>query len=92
MRGDRLRVFSGTAHAQLARDICAHMGTPLGDASLERFPDGEINLKVDCDVRGADVFVVQPTCPPVHENLFELLSFLDCLRRASADRITAVIP
>jgi ribose-phosphate pyrophosphokinase len=68
------------------------MGVPLGAASLARFPDGEINLKVECDVRGADVYVVQPTCPPVHEHLFELLSFADCLRRASADRITAVIP
>lgn len=91
-RGERLRVFSGTAHPRLAQDICAHMGVPLGAASLPRFPDGEINLKVEVDVRGADVFVIQPTCPPVHENLFELLSFADCLRRASADRITAVIP
>jgi ribose-phosphate pyrophosphokinase len=68
------------------------MGVPLGAASLQRFPDAEINLKVECDVRGADVFVVQPTSPNVHEHLFELLSFADCLRRASADRITAVIP
>ena len=92
MRGERLRVFTGTAHPQLARDICGHMGIPLGAASLARFPDGEINLKVECDVRGADIFVIQPTCPPVHENLFELLCFADCLKRASADRITAVIP
>ena len=92
MRGERLRVFSGTAPPRLAQDICAFMGVPPGAASLVRFPDGEINLKVECDVRGADVFVVQPTCPPVHSNLFELLSFADCLRRASADRITAVIP
>ena len=92
LRGERLRVFTGTAHPKLAADICAHMGVPLGDRTLEPFPDGEINLKVECDVRGADVFVVQPTCPPVHQNLFELLSFGDCLRRASADRITAVIP
>ncbi|MEO6596893.1 MAG: ribose-phosphate pyrophosphokinase [Planctomycetota bacterium] len=92
MRGERLRVFTGTAHPELAKAICSHMGVPLGAASLARFPDGEINLKVECDVRGADVFVVQPTCPNVHENLFELLSFADCLRRASADRITAVIP
>lgn len=92
MRGDRLRIFAGTAHPQLARDICAHLGIPLGPVQLERFPDGEINLKVECDVRGADVFVVQPTCPPVHEHLFELLSFCDCLRRSSADRITAVVP
>lgn len=92
MRGERLRVFTGTAHPRLAQDICSHMGVPLGAASLARFPDGEINLKVECDVRGADVFVVQPTVPNVHENLFELLSFADCLRRASADRVTAVIP
>ena len=91
-RGERLRVFTGNAHPQLARDICSHMGIPLGAASLTKFPDGEINLKVECDVRGADVFVVQPTCPPVHDNLFELLAFADCLRRASADRITAVVP
>lgn len=92
MRGERLRVFSGTAHPKLAQDICSFMGVPLGAASLQRFPDAEINLKVECDVRGADVFVVQPTSPNVHEHLFELLSFADCLRRASADRITAVIP
>ncbi len=92
MRGERLRVFSGTAHPRLAQDICSFMGVPLGAASLQRFPDAEINLKVECDVRGADVFVVQPTSPNVHEHLFELLSFADCLRRASADRITAVIP
>ncbi|MBK8097452.1 MAG: ribose-phosphate pyrophosphokinase [Planctomycetes bacterium] len=91
-RGERLRVFTGTAHQTLAQDICAHMGVPLGAASLARFPDGEINLKLEMDVRGADVFVIQPTCPNVHEHLFELLSFADCLRRASADRITAVIP
>jgi ribose-phosphate pyrophosphokinase len=91
-RRERLRVFSGTAHGALARDIGAHMGIPLGEASVKPFPDGEIDLKVECDVRGADVFVVQPTCPPVHEHLFELLAFADCLRRASADRITAVIP
>ncbi|MCC6783619.1 MAG: ribose-phosphate pyrophosphokinase [Planctomycetes bacterium] len=91
-RGERLRVFAGRAHPQLARDICAHMGIPIGEVSISDFPDGEINLKVECDVRGADVFVVQPTCPPVHDSLFELLSFIDCLRRASAETITAVIP
>ncbi len=89
---DRIRVFSGTAHPKLAKDICSHLGVPLGDSTLERFPDGEINLRLDCDVRGADVFVVQPTCPPVNENLMELLMYIDCLRRSSADRITAVMP
>ena len=92
MTKDRLRLFSGSANPQLGQDIGAHLGVPLGDVSLDRFPDGEINLKVNCDVRGADVFVIQPTCPPVHEHLFELLTFIDCLRRASADRITAVMP
>lgn len=92
MTKDRLRLFTGNAHPKLARDIAAHMGIPLGEASVDRFPDGEIDLKVNCDVRGADVFVVQPTCPNVHENLFELLMYCDCLRRASADRITAVLP
>mgnify|MGYP001256400379 CR=1 FL=1 len=92
MRGERLRVFSGTAHQRLAQDVCSFMGVPLGAASLQRFPDGEINLKVECDVRGADVFVVQPTSPNVHEHLFELLSFADCLRRASAARLTAALP
>ena len=92
MMRERLRVFSGSGHPSLARDICAHMGIPLGLASMRRFPDGEIDLKIETDVRGADVFVVAPTCPPVHENLFELLTFIDCLRRASADRITAVMP
>ncbi|MCA8958777.1 MAG: ribose-phosphate pyrophosphokinase-like domain-containing protein, partial [Planctomycetes bacterium] len=91
-RRDRLRIFTGNAHPRLAKDICAHLGVPLGDAKCRRFPDGEIDLKVDCDVRGADVFVIQPTCPPVDTNLMELLVFIDCLRRSSADRITAVMP
>jgi ribose-phosphate pyrophosphokinase len=89
---DKIRVFTGNAHPQLAKDICSHLGVPLGESASQRFPDGEINLRINCDVRGADVFVVQPTCPPVNENIMELLSFLDCLRRASADRITAVMP
>ena len=63
----------------------------IEEVSITDFPDREINLKVECDVRGADVFVVQPTCPPVHDSLFELLSFIDCLRRASAENITAVV-
>jgi len=92
MSPDRIRIFTGNAHPRLARDICSHLGVPQGEAICSRFPDGEIDLKIECDVRGADVFVVQPTCPPVHENLMELLVFIDCLRRSSADRITAVMP
>ncbi len=88
----RLRVFSGNAHPAIADAICAELVIDAGDAVVTRFPDGECDIKVNCDVRGADCFVIQPTCPPVNENLVELLVMIDCLRRASADRITAVIP
>jgi ribose-phosphate pyrophosphokinase len=92
MNHDRIRIFTGNAHPRLTNDICSHLGVPLGEARCARFPDGEIDLKLECDVRGADVFVIQPTCPNVNENLVELLVFIDCLRRSSADRITAVMP
>ena len=92
MNHDRIRIFTGNAHPRLANDICSHLGVPLGEARCARFPDGEIDLKLECDVRGADVFVIQPTCPNVNENPVELLVFIDCLRRSSADRITAVMP
>jgi len=92
MNHDRIRIFTGNAHPRLANDICSHLGVPLGEARCARFPDGEIDLKLECDVRGADVLVIQPTCPNVNENLVELLVFIDCLRRSSADRITAVMP
>jgi ribose-phosphate pyrophosphokinase len=88
----RLRLFSGNAHPVLAQAIADGMGLELGEAAVGRFPDGEIDVKVLCDVRGADCYVIQPTCPPVNENLMELLIMIDCLRRASADRITAVMP
>ncbi len=85
-------VFSGNAHRALARAVCDYLDIPLGNASITRFPDGELNVKVNDDVRGADAFVIQPTCHPVNDNLMELLMLIDCLRRASADRITAVLP
>jgi ribose-phosphate pyrophosphokinase len=87
-----LRIFTGTAHPDLASRIGTYLGIPLGAATVGRFPDGEINVKIDDDVRGKDVFVVQPTCPPVNDNLMEALILIDCLRRASAGRITAVFP
>jgi len=90
--GVELKVFTGTTHPALAKAICGHLGIGLGAAQVGRFPDGEIEVKVDEDVRGRDVFLVQPTCPPVNESLMELLILADCLRRASAERITAVIP
>ena len=87
-----LQVFAGNANPELAKKVCRRLEIPLGDALIERFPDGEINLKINEDVRGRDVFLVQPTCPPVNENLMELLMLVDTLRRASAARVTAVIP
>lgn len=89
---NEIRVFSGTANPELAKKICAYLGVPLGSANIGHFPDGEISLKIEEDVRGRDVFIVQPTCPPVNENLMELLIMIDSLRRASAHRITTVIP
>ena len=89
---DNLKIFSGTSNQRLASDVCKYLGIPLGGAHIEKFPDGEKTVRVEDDVRGRDCFVVQSTCEPVDEHLVELLIFLDCLRRASASRITAVIP
>ncbi len=89
---DNLKVFSGSSNVALAGAVCKYLGIPLGGAKIERFPDGEKAVRVEDDVRGRDCFVVQSTCEPVDEHLIELLIFLDCLRRASASRITAVIP
>jgi len=89
---DNLKIFSGSSNPVLASDVCKYLGIPLGGAKIERFPDGEKAIRVEDDVRGRDCYVVQSTCEPVDEHLVELLIFLDCLRRASASRITAVIP
>ena len=85
-------IFGGTASSSLTEKICGYLELPRGKALVSRFPDGETLVKLDDDVRGKDCFVVQSTCPPVNDNLMELLIFIDCLRRASAKRITAVIP
>lgn len=87
-----LKVFSGRGSTELTRRICASTGIDPGMAKITGFPDGETSINVNTDVRGRDCFVVQSTCPPVNENLMELLIFIDCLRRASARRVTAVIP
>lgn len=87
-----LKVFSGSSNVRLGQAIADAIGVPRGSANTGRFPDGETSIKLEDDVRGQDCFVVQSTCPPVNENLMELLIFMDCLRRASARRITAVIP
>jgi ribose-phosphate pyrophosphokinase len=85
-------IFAGNAHPTLARDIAYHLNLPLGRIALGRFSDGEINVEILENVRGRDVFLVQPTCPPVNENLMELLIMADACQRASVARITAVIP
>jgi len=89
---DDLAVFSGSANKPLAGKMAEYLGISLGAANIMRFPDGEILVKLDEDVRGRDVFIVQPTSAPTNESLMELLIFIDCARRASAERITAVVP
>ncbi|MEI6831571.1 MAG: ribose-phosphate pyrophosphokinase [Candidatus Omnitrophota bacterium] len=89
---DKLAVFSGNANIDLAKDICKNLKVKLQDAFVGKFSEGEIRVKINENVRGKDVFIVQPTCPPTNDNLMELLIMMDALRRASASRITAVIP
>jgi len=89
---NELKIFSGNANQPLAQKICQYLGIPLGDVTVGRFSDGEITVEIKENVRGKDVFVVQPTCTPVNENLLELLIMVDALKRASAGCITAVVP
>ena len=92
MQNRELKIFSGQANQSLAKAICGFLNLPLGAISLGKFPDGENFCKIEEDVRGRDVFLIQPTCPPVNDNLMELLIMIDSCKRASAARITAVIP
>ena len=87
-----LKLLAGTGNTALAEKISAELSVPLTDTRLRRFADGEINVKIEDSMRGHDVFVIQPTCPPVNEHLMELFIILDALRRASAGRVTAVVP
>jgi ribose-phosphate pyrophosphokinase len=89
---ETLTLFAGNANQALAHDIARHLTTPLGRSYVGRFSDGEVNIELMENVRGRDVFIVQPTCPPVNEHLVELLVMVDAARRASATRITAVVP
>jgi ribose-phosphate pyrophosphokinase len=89
---DKISMFSGSANPKLAADIAKGLDIPLGSATVNRFPDGEVNVKIDEDIRGSDVFIIQSTCPPVNDHVLELLLLIDCCKRASAGRITAVIP
>ena len=92
MNPNPLQVFSGNSNLDLAREVCDRLEVELGRADVGRSPDGEIDVKIHADVRGRDVFVIQSPCPPVDTHLMELLLLVDTLRRASASRITAVIP
>ncbi|APG23610.1 MAG: ribose-phosphate pyrophosphokinase [Syntrophotalea acetylenica] len=89
---NNLKIFSGNSNTPLAREICGHLAVPLGAAKVRPFSDGEIMVEIGENVRGRDVYVVQPTCAPANDNLMELLIMADALKRASAARITAVIP
>src|SRR5215203_6034001 len=87
-----MKIFSGSAHPQLSREIAEFLGMPLGQARLRRFPDSEVSFQIDENIRGADVFIVQPTSNPVDQHLMELLVMVDAFRRSSAARITVVVP
>src|SRR3954470_11854621 len=87
-----LKLFSGSAHPELAKEIAQHLGLPMGQCRLRRFPDTEVSFQIDENIRGTDVFIIQPTCSPVDANIMELLIMIDAFRRSSAARITAVIP
>ncbi len=87
-----LKIFSGSAHPDLAREIAGFLGVSVGQARLRRFPDSEVSFQIDENIRGTDVFVIQPTCTPVDQHIMEMLVMIDAFRRSSAARITAVIP
>ncbi|WP_069650637.1 ribose-phosphate diphosphokinase [Caloranaerobacter ferrireducens] len=90
--GREIKIFTGNANERFAKKICDELNIELGESQVGRFSDGEISVHISDSVRGADVFVIQPTCPPINENLMELLILIDALKRASAGRINAVIP
>ncbi|HAK56784.1 MAG TPA: phosphoribosylpyrophosphate synthetase [Acidobacteria bacterium] len=92
MSNGQLKLFSGSAHQALGEEIAEVLGIPMGQARLRRFPDSEVSFQIDENIRGTDVFVVQPTCTPVDQHLVELCVMIDAFRRSSASRITAVIP
>ncbi|MFO8048260.1 MAG: ribose-phosphate pyrophosphokinase [Desulfosudaceae bacterium] len=92
MKANDYKIFAGNAHPELAQKICAYLQKPLGMAKVSRFSDGEVQVEINENVRGRDVFIIQPTCSPVNDNLIELLLMIDALRRSAVSRITAVMP
>lgn len=91
-RTGRLKVFAGNSNKALTLEICSYLGIPLGEAEVSNFPDGETSVQINENVRGEDVFIIQSTCPPVNQNLMELLTMIDALKRSSVRRLTAVVP
>ncbi len=89
---NNIKIFTGNSNVALVEKVCDYLSIPLGNATVGRFPDGEIDVKVDEDVRGSDIFIIQSTCSPVNDSLAELLILIDCFKRASSARITAVLP
>lgn len=92
LKGENVKIFSGTSNTRLAKDICDYLNIPLGHALLSEFSNGELQVRIEENVRGAEVFVIQSMCRPVNDNIMELLIMIDALTRASARRITAVVP
>ena len=92
MKDTRFKIFTGSSNRPLAEEMCKSMGVPLGDATVNCFPDGESFVKINENIRGADVYIIQSTCPPTNHHLMELLIMMDAAKRASASRITAIIP
>jgi ribose-phosphate pyrophosphokinase len=92
MRDPRFKIFTGSSNRPLAEEICKSIGVPLGEATVTCFPDGESFVKINENIRGADVYIIQSTCPPTNHHLMELLIMMDAAKRASASRITAIIP
>lgn len=92
MQLGEMKILSGSANPRLSKGICDYIGTDLCQVTLNRFPDGEIFVKINENIRGRDIFIINPTCPPANDNLVELLIMIDAARRASAQRITAVLP
>jgi ribose-phosphate pyrophosphokinase len=92
VENDKLKIFTGRGNAQLAQRVCDYLDTPMGRGRTDLFPDGEVIVKIDEDVRGRDCYIIQPTCHPVNAHYMELFIWIDTLRRASAGRVTAVMP
>ena len=87
-----VKIFSGNGNPELAKEVCARLGLNLGKATTQQFSDGELNIQINESLRGLDAYIIQPTCPPINDNLVELLLMISTMKRTSARKITAIIP